>query len=90
MHSDVALRELCEARDTFVEKLSKVGPLYIGSNDLDDQLCACNMKCNIDGNVMTVTVTDLCGGINSLYNLCSKATFELFETLHTTPQHVTQ
>ncbi len=68
-----------QTRDKFVEEVSKIVP--VASTDLKIQLCECNMKCFLEGDIMRIVITDLCGAIHRFYSLCDITKLALVQSL---------
>ncbi|MEI6426697.1 MAG: hypothetical protein WCO66_05125 [Candidatus Absconditabacteria bacterium] len=92
IHSSTTLMSaLYDARDQFINIISKKFPFFSSADTLDYQLSTVNMKCIEKGDgIMYIIITDLCGTIETVHNLCDIQKLKLLETLHATSQHVTQ
>ncbi len=81
LSSDAIMRILYDTLKLFSEELVNTYPQFF-VQDIFDQLCAVNMKCIIEWDVMRVVVTDLCGRIRQLYEICDETQLELLNILH--------
>ena len=68
-----------QTRDKFVKAVAKVVPIV--SNSFKLQLCECNMKCFLEGDIMRIVITDLCGAIHRFYSLCDITKLSLIQSL---------
>lgn len=78
--SDATMRILYDTLKLFSEELVNTYPQFF-VQDIFDQLCPVNMKCIVEWDVMRVVVTDLCGRIRQLYEVCDEMQLELLSIL---------
>ena len=81
--SPEAMRFLCKTLDQFANDLCKKYPdLFTAPDFLKENLCSVNIKCFVEGNEMTLLITDLFGRIRQLYEICDETQLELLSILH--------
>jgi len=81
--SPQAMRFLCKKLDQFAKDLCKQYPdLFTTPDFLSENLCSVNIKCFVEGNEMTLLITDLFGRIRQLYEICNETQLEVLSILH--------